>query len=171
MIIHLTKEASNLLYSMATVPQNHWDRTAQWWPENASDGHMHTTLDRWAEKNLLGKKKRSFDGPNEVIVREFAEGPFSLSKDQVKHARKLLAHYQKAKTRLVCPECRSVGGGLPARCFDDLERALDGEKPAVAEAAEDPADAEELAKLRAEAEAEAKDGKAQTPAPKAEAAD
>ena len=148
MIIKFSVEAAQALQFIVCMPGNEWERKEIYWPQSATQFHLHTLLEKWIKKNIQGESKSckiSVKGPDgketlqDGFTMEIKSGSFSMKKDLVEQAEKELNHY------------KALGSvKLPASAFHALRCALRKEEMPTADEGEDVTDAEALALVQAE---------------------
>ena len=141
MIVQFTARSAATFWQMVCQPGAHWEQKDWYRGEDPSAENELARLHQFADFKL-----GVTEGTGEKAAKKFTDGPHSLRKDLVLRAEKVIEHYRA--------KCKEGSGGILALQFAELAEGLKGNKPDFNCEYEDDDDAEELAKLKAAAEAE-----------------
>lgn len=138
-IVHLTARSAATLWQMLCSPGIHWEQKDWYRGEDPSAENELARLHQFVDNKVATTKD---DGQS----KEFTNSAYSLRKDLVARAEKVVNHYRD--------KCKKGTGGVLAIQFAELSEGLKGNKPDFDADYDDDDDAEELKKLQEEYAAE-----------------
>lgn len=145
-IVHLTARSAATLWQMLCNPGVHWEQKDWYRGEDPSAENELARLHQFVDNKVAETK-----GDGDTQTKEFSNNAYSLRKDLVARAEKVVNHYRA--------KCQKGSGAVLPLQFAELSEGLKGNKPNFNDDYEDDDDAEELKKLQEEyaaaAEAEA----------------
>ncbi len=146
MIVQFTKSGAVALWQMVCQPGAHLEQK-HWYRAEDSTGEVEMArLHKFCDEVLPVKKgeeeiqDRATGKVREIPTREFDECIHSLRKDIIDRALELVKHFRK--------QGQEGRGKILPGVFAELEASLKAKDQPTAEPLDDPADADELKKLR-----------------------